>query len=185
VKCIYQSLESNVWMFEYYPTNRLTQMRQTILEKDSRFLSISLSSSKEMIMKLSGKEIHLHSMITIPKHHIIQFIMNYLLVKEKQLNGMTSCFFYHAAVTIPQSLIYAGEILCVLVGSKPAVLVKPFVFLPYFSFVSFSLLLFFLSFLFFSFLFCMFRTFRSSILHRQNINGSFLWFKNCQEVLLQ
>jgi hypothetical protein len=147
VKCIYQSSEGNVWMFEYYPTNRLTQMRQTILEKDSQFLSISLSSSKEMIMKLSGKEIHLHSMITIPKHHIIQFIMNYLLVKEKELNGMTSCFFYHAAVTIPQSLIYAGEILCVLVGSKPAVLVNlSSFFLPFLLFR----FLFFLSFLFFS-----------------------------------
>lgn len=128
VKCIYR-LAPHSFLFEVYPTNRLDQMRQSILQKTSQPLALrpqpnSSAPATSLSGSWAGRELTVHSMIHLPKAHVIQFLLNYLLVKEKKLNGLSTCFFYHAAVSIPQALLYAGEFLCVLIGSKPIVLMQ-------------------------------------------------------------
>lgn len=46
--------------------------------------------------------------------------------KHSERNSMypSPCFFYHAAVTLPQPLIYAAEIICLLKGMKPVVMIQ-------------------------------------------------------------
>jgi hypothetical protein len=134
VKCIFK-LAANYFVFEVFPTHRLDQMKQSILDKNKEMLVINLhpnstSSSSFSVTpgaltgRVGNKEMEIFSTLLIPRERILQFLLNYLLVKEKKLNNLSTCYFYHAAVTVPQSLLYAAEILCVLIGSKPIVLVR-------------------------------------------------------------
>lgn len=135
VKLLYDQA-GNHYLFEVYPTNRLDQMRQTMLQKNKDFLFIQRRNltfpatngendvSSLLRARLAGRDVTIHAMIAVPKPHILRFLLNYILVKEKELNSLSACFFYHAAVTIPQALIYAAEILCTVVGSKPVVLIQ-------------------------------------------------------------
>jgi hypothetical protein len=55
----------------------------------------------------------------------LYFLAEHLVTKEKRLSStLSSCFFYHAAVSFPQPLLYAGEILCNLLGAKPVVMIQ-------------------------------------------------------------
>lgn len=60
--------------------------------------------------------LHWHSLVPLtaqPAH----FLLRHLRYKEKKLSAtLSSCFLYHAAVSLPAPLVYAAEILCVLLG---------------------------------------------------------------------
>ncbi|GAB5363518.1 hypothetical protein AAMO2058_000890000 [Amorphochlora amoebiformis] len=51
------------------------------------------------------------------------YVEEYLRSREG-MNGLSSCFFYHSAVALPEPLIYMAELLCVLRGSKPIAMVQ-------------------------------------------------------------
>jgi hypothetical protein len=53
----------------------------------------------------------------------VGFLMDFIAFKEDKL-GVSSCFMYHAAYSMPQPLLYANEILCVLIGAKPLTMVS-------------------------------------------------------------
>lgn len=127
VKCVF-SLAPSFYLFDVYPTNRQEQMKKTMLQKatDMLVLSIPPEGTEELKGTIGEEEIRIHTIIHIPKEKMVQFILNYLLFKEKVLNNLSTCFFYHAAVSIPHALIYAAEILCVAIGSKPVALVSRF-----------------------------------------------------------
>lgn len=55
---------------------------------------------------------------------VVGFLRRYIETKEGRPNGMSSCYMYHAAASMPQALLYATEILCVLLGFKPLTLVS-------------------------------------------------------------
>ena len=101
-------------------------MKQTILNFDTDFLRIELSDHKsdEIPYKIEFRNrlMHLHSLIPIGPN-VIQFIQRYIENKEGKPNNMSSCFLYHAAASIPQALVYATEIVCVLLGYKSLTLV--------------------------------------------------------------
>jgi hypothetical protein len=94
------------------------------LKVKARFISSEIDSIQQSLDGSAGQLVEISAMIHIPKKRILYFILNYLLYKEKKLNSLTSCFFYHAAVSIPQSLVYAAEMLCVAIGSKPVTMVS-------------------------------------------------------------
>lgn len=53
------------------------------------------------------------------------FLVEHLRWKEHRVGArLSSCFLYHAAVTLPAPLVYAAELLCVLLGSKPVAMVQ-------------------------------------------------------------
>ena len=43
---------------------------------------------------------------------------------ENVFGGLPSCFLYHAAIAMPKSLVYAAELLCLILGAKPVVMVQ-------------------------------------------------------------
>ena len=55
---------------------------------------------------------------------VIEWIHDYLKTHDGILNPeISSCFFYHGGMTIPDALVYAAEIVCLLIGAKPLTLV--------------------------------------------------------------
>ena len=130
------SRTDSLLVFEYFPTHRQDQMRQSRLSKDTEFVSMRLSgcamgdrdlrgcSSVASMLTLSFRNstFALHGLIPIGRD-ALGYLHRHLVHKEGTPNGMSSCYMYHAAVSMPQALIYAAEILCVLIGSKPVTLV--------------------------------------------------------------
>lgn len=128
VKCVARA--NQTILFEYYPTDRLQAMRGTILQSDTTFLSatLHLDSSGELQdlnLAINGRPIALSAAFPIgPPVQVVSFLRRYIETKEGRPNGMSSCYMYHAAASMPQALLYATEILCVLMGFKPLTLVS-------------------------------------------------------------
>jgi len=126
------SRTESLLVFEFFPTHRQDQMRQSRLKKDTEFVSMRLSScaieggcstvASMLTVSFLNTTIALHGLIPIG-HDALGYLHRHLVQKEGTPNGMSSCYMYHAAVSMPQALIYAAEILCVLIGSKPVTLV--------------------------------------------------------------
>ena len=118
-------------IFQYFMTDRRDVMRQSQLERDTDFLVMHLnpagnSASGVFIppkVTFRNRQVHLKSMIVIG-HDVLNYLRRFLLKKEGATHGLSSCYMYHAAVSMPQALIYAAEILCVLLGSKPVTMVS-------------------------------------------------------------
>jgi hypothetical protein len=121
VKCVGRS--NSTLLFQYYPTDRLKAMKQSVLLSDTDFFSVELSGDVSSFqLSLRHRTLALHAVFPIGKH-VISFLQRYILTKEGHPNGMSSCYMYHAAASMPQALLYATEILCVLMGYKPLTLV--------------------------------------------------------------
>ena len=122
VKCVARNGSSI--LFQYYPTDRMQQMRQTILKADTDFFEVDLNSETfSFSAKLKGRNVEVQTVFPIGKK-VVKFLRRYIETKEGHPNGMSSCYMYHAAASMPQALLYATEILCVLLGYKPLTLVN-------------------------------------------------------------
>lgn len=56
---------------------------------------------------------------------VVSWIENYLNTHEGVLaSDISSCFFYHGGLSLPEPLVYAAEIVCVLIGAKPVTMVN-------------------------------------------------------------
>jgi hypothetical protein len=123
------------FVFEYHLAHRMEVMRRTVLSNDIDLLVIDLedlendnNDSTGLIYGTLGHAHHaervaLHQWVYIGQD-VIGFIMEYIDYKEGVLGGFSSCYMYHAAYSLPQQLLYANEILCVLVGAKPVTMVS-------------------------------------------------------------
>jgi hypothetical protein len=79
-----------------------------------------VESGAEMLTK----RYHLLDVIYIGRNPTA-LIENYIYDVEGVLaDDVSSCYMYHAGVSIPASLIYATEVMCVLIGAKPVNLVS-------------------------------------------------------------
>jgi hypothetical protein len=88
---------------------------------------LTLSAATQELLLLPtvtfrGKQVQLKSVANLGSD-ILNYLRRFLLRKEGQIHGLSSCYMYHAAVSLPQALVYAAEILCVLLGSKPVTMV--------------------------------------------------------------
>lgn len=124
-------------LFKYHLAERRATMRQSILSKETHYFTYNKKTttdtrnenenkneSREPIMlDQLNSEIQTNAIFFIGSD-VIGFIKDYLEYKEKASNGLSSCFLYHAAVTLPRSLVYAAEIICVLTGAKAVTLVR-------------------------------------------------------------
>jgi len=126
VRCV--SRLNNTLLFQLYPTDRMDAMRQTILQADTDLFTIRFDGSSNdnsaMQVLLGQKEMSIHSVFPIGKKQVVSFLRRYIETKEGRPNGMSSCYMYHAAASMPQALLYATEILCVLLGYKPLTLIQ-------------------------------------------------------------
>ena len=154
LKCTFRSLDGTHATFQRFDTDRVAQMQQSTLSRDTDLWVMSFeregspggsagkvtkvrhstsavqaSNAKAQQVCVAGMHVS-RSIVLGDLRQTVAFVKRYLGYKERQherLSGsqaLSSCFFYHAAVSLPQALIYAAEILCVLVGAKPAVMVQ-------------------------------------------------------------
>lgn len=119
--------------FHLHPTHRMDVMQSTLLHTLTTVITIPITN---LITSLPHQahglpayygttKIVIHSGLLLPKHQILTFLWKYIHYKETELNGLSSCYMYHAAVSMPQVFVYANELLCLLLGSKPVVMVSP------------------------------------------------------------
>jgi len=154
LKCTFRSADGSHATFQRFDTDRVVQMQQSTLSRDTDLWVMSFeregslggsggkvtkvrhstsavqaSAAKAQQVCVAGMHVS-RSIVLGDLRQTVAFVRRYLGYKERQheqLSGaqaLSSCFFYHAAVSLPQALIYAAEILCVLIGAKPAVMVQ-------------------------------------------------------------
>ena len=118
-------------------------MKQSVLSKDIHYFTYSLSdcysnsndnsdigdnddpTRNPVLIDHKNSKIEANSIVFIGSD-LIGFIRKYLVYKENPAIGLSSCFLYHAAVSLPQALVYAAEILCVLTGQKAVTMVRAY-----------------------------------------------------------
>jgi hypothetical protein len=140
LKCIARNDDKLI--FQYYPSHRREQMAQSELIRDGDLYEFDLTSynfsqASRSHGSLTPMEMMLFSNVghgLMEKVVIsgvfsltsnpIPFIRDYIREKEGVAGQLSACYFYHAAVSLPQPLLYAAEIICVLMGAKPVVLVS-------------------------------------------------------------
>jgi hypothetical protein len=134
VRC--KSRNNQTLVFQYFMTDRRDVMKQSFLERDTDFLVVQLAStgtsasaSAAPLVTFRGRTVQLKSVVVLGSD-ILNYLRRFLLKKEGVTHGLSSCYMYHAAVSMPQALIYAAEILCVLIGSKPVTMVRDELTLP-------------------------------------------------------
>lgn len=112
-------------LFKYHHSDRREVLYQDLLSKESTYFTYTLGSGNDaaVMTDASGIEIDLTYYEFIGSD-VIGYIREYLKKKDNTLQHLSSCYFYHAAVTLPKALIYAAEIVCVLTGAKPLTLVS-------------------------------------------------------------
>lgn len=140
LECVARS-DSKI-IFKYYFADRRDAMRQSVLSKETHYFTYTkkLNSQSDNEGKENSNGIMFDQMNSEIKTNaiffigadVIGFIRNYLDYKENW-NGLSSCFLYHAAVTLPRPLVYAAEILCVLSGAKAVTMVRTCVFVCLYS----------------------------------------------------
>lgn len=127
LQCVQSS--NNVVVFKYYYSDRIKAMHQTVINRDTTFFTLNISSisidngSKYSFIDNENRKILIQAAFVIG-HDIIGYIKKYLIDMDKKLGGLSSCYLYHAAVSLPRSLVYAAEILCVLLGAKPLTMIQ-------------------------------------------------------------
>jgi hypothetical protein len=121
LECVGNS--ASILIFKYHLSERRDAMRQSLISKEAQYFMYSYDQSGQGLMTdAAGSEIAVTSYSFIGSD-VIGYIRKYLEYKDNVVGGLPSCYFYHAAVTLPKALIYAAEIVCVLTGAKPITLV--------------------------------------------------------------
>ena len=119
-------------LFKYHLSDRRDVLSQDLLSKESTYFTYIVNSGTNgsLMTDASGFKIDITYYEFIGSD-VIGYIREYLKKKDKILQHVSSCYFYHAAVTLPKALIYAAEIVCVLTGYKPVTMVSELCYLSY------------------------------------------------------
>jgi hypothetical protein len=127
LQCVQSS--NNVLVFKYYYSDRIKAMHQTVFNRDTTFFTLNISTismkdnSKYTFTDNENRNILIQSAFIIG-YDVLAYIRKYLVDMDLKLGGLSSCYLYHAAVSLPRSLVYAAEILCVLLGAKPVTMIQ-------------------------------------------------------------
>ena len=106
-------------LFKIYPDDRREVMRRSLLTyMDELFVVLANHSAL-----LGDHEVEIASALSFGSDSI-QWIRKYLIRHEGRFGNLPSCFLYHAAIAMPAPFVYAAEIICVLIGSKPIVMIQ-------------------------------------------------------------
>lgn len=70
------------------------------------------------------KRVDLEITAALPLNASATMHLKHYIERHEGLFQTSSCFFYHSAVAIPEPLVYAAEIVCVLMGYKPVAMVQ-------------------------------------------------------------
>lgn len=121
LRCIRKDL--SITLFRFYPNDRVEIMKQTVMSRELEFFTLNSTEGIITMTDNLGFSVKILGAVFIG-NDVLSYIKNYLLDKEGQFGDMSSCFMYHASVLIPDPLVYAAEILCLLIGSKPVTMIQ-------------------------------------------------------------
>ena len=113
------SSEDGTALFKYYPDDRRAVMRRSLLSYMDELLIVF----SNLTAAIGEHEIEVTSALSLGSDAVL-WIREYLIRHEGRFGGLSSCFLYHAAIAMPAPFVYAAEIICVLIGSKPIVMIQ-------------------------------------------------------------
>jgi hypothetical protein len=92
-----------------------------------RYAEDSLGGQVRVTLENGIREVHfvgLRDLVHLGRN-ILPLIRTYVMRKETALGpDLSACYLYHAGVSLPAPLVYAAEIICVLIGAKPVTMVS-------------------------------------------------------------
>jgi hypothetical protein len=102
-------------------------MERSLINMHTNLLSAHKSSeesSSAVTYLMNNIQVEMLGVVNIGED-VVEWIHDHLKSHDGILNPeISSCFFYHGGMTIPDALVYAAEIVCVLIGAKPLTLVR-------------------------------------------------------------
>lgn len=110
LECI--AVSNNTAVFIYYPSDRVNTMHQKVLHRDTSFVIMHRELQENDVVsiwfEIDGVELVSLGVYTLGSD-LVSFVKSYLVDKEVSLPHMSSCYLYHAAVSLPRPLVY-GEL---------------------------------------------------------------------------
>jgi len=130
LECMVDSPRGNVSLFRYYESDRRQVMRRTHVSRatamvqyhpatDQLFLDLGLGHSETSTSLHSPRVREVEAVSVSPLGaDAVGWLKGFLARTEGLFGGLPSCFLYHGAIGMPKPLVYAAELLCVLIGAK-------------------------------------------------------------------
>ena len=127
LKCVGKSLKQRKekYLFEYHHSHRRVAMDRSVLSYTTSLVSAEWNPDiNSLEWFLDGSPLIIDALFALDPDPVT-WLRNYLIAHEGYLSpGLSSCFMYHGGLSMPQQLIYAAEMVCVLIGSKPMTMVR-------------------------------------------------------------
>ena len=118
-------------VFRFFPANREAAMRQKELGQDIDLVTLSPSGEHLHLPPLSSSfkvRARPTGVVNLGKaDDVLRFLERHLVAVDSTAAAAatfrpSACFFYHASLSIPAPLVYAAEIVCLVIGAKPVVM---------------------------------------------------------------
>jgi hypothetical protein len=122
LECVARTKEKIIFKFHF--SDRRDVMKETMLSREASFFVATVDGDRLVsLIDHRGLDASVRFALNFGSD-LVSYIRHYLAYKDVQLPDLSSCFLYHAAVTLPKPLVYAAEIVCVLIGAKPLTMVR-------------------------------------------------------------
>jgi hypothetical protein len=137
LRCISQTTTGRT-IYRQWPANRVAAMRVDPLEEDLNILHTQHNMDAAVL-----ESIKMDSKGTVIKYHVdawevigsalLSHIETLLGLNELATdidamgtvdNNISPCFFYHSKPSVPEPIVYAAELVCLLHGLKPVVMIQ-------------------------------------------------------------
>lgn len=116
---------SERYMFEYHLSHRRKAMDRSVLSMHTSLVSAVWSQEANALQwALDDSPLMVDALFPLGPDPVT-WLREYLVAHEGFLApGLSSCFMYHGGLSLPPQLIYAAEMVCVLMGAKPMTMVS-------------------------------------------------------------
>lgn len=109
-------------VFHIYPTHRTELLQRSQLQHATELL-VARAEYDGYGFYRDSEAVDVISLFHIPL--VTSWLYQHLTVHEGFVaDDISSCFLYHAAVVMPEQLVYAAEMMCLLMGAKSVSMVK-------------------------------------------------------------
>jgi hypothetical protein len=113
------------YVFEYHHSHRRVAMDRTVLSLTTSLITAAWNDDTNALEWWLDDAPLLADAVFPLGPDPVTWLRDYLIAHEDFLApGLSSCFMYHGGLAMPEQLIYAAEIICVLIGSKPMTMVS-------------------------------------------------------------
>lgn len=113
------------YIFQYHHSHRKVAMERTILSYTTSLVIAQWNFEiNSLEWSLDGSPLIVDALFLLGPDPV-SWLRDYLVSHEGFLSpSLSSCFMYHGGLSMPQQLIYAAELICVLIGAKPMTMIQ-------------------------------------------------------------